>query len=199
VAVASAAIRCGNRGSGASRGAAGVGGVSNGGGGKQLVSPHALAKDSAGLCLYHWNFGDSASKCRPHALGRETSNPGSGQRRRPCNLVHLVDQLSMRRFLVDTGASYSNFPHSSTSVAAGPRLIGPSGQPIKCWGERRLEVLFDRRRFSWTFLLADVAFKPGQQASTCADTFIHSWGVLLWCACCCYHGQGHTIYLVLVA
>lgn len=53
------------RGSGASRGAAGAGGVSNGGGGKQLVSPHALAKDSAGLCFYHWNFGDNASKCRP--------------------------------------------------------------------------------------------------------------------------------------
>ncbi len=57
-----------------------------------------------------------------------------------------------------TGASYFIFPHSSTSVAAGPRLIGHSGQLIRCWGEQRLEVLFGRRHFSWTFLLADVAF-----------------------------------------
>ncbi len=61
----------------------------------------------------------------------------------------------MRRYLVVTGASYSIFPHSSTSVAAEPRLIG---QPIRCWGEQRLEVLFGRHCFAWTFLLADVAF-----------------------------------------
>jgi hypothetical protein len=27
-------------------------------------SPAALAQDSAGLCYYHWTYGDKATKCR---------------------------------------------------------------------------------------------------------------------------------------
>jgi len=76
----------------------------------------------------------------------------------PGKLVHIMDDISNRRFLVDTGASFSIFPHHSSSPASGPSLTGPGGQPIKCWGERRLSLLLHGRRFEWTFLLAAVTF-----------------------------------------
>jgi hypothetical protein len=42
----------------------------------------------------------------------------------------IVEQLSNMRFLVDTGASYSIFPHQSSSPPSGPRLRGVSWPPV---------------------------------------------------------------------
>ena len=73
-------------------------------------------------------------------------------------LIHMLDQVSNRRFLVDTGASYSILPHVSSLPASGPKLYGPAGQPIPCWGERLVQLRFQDLDFSWKFLLANVAF-----------------------------------------
>jgi hypothetical protein len=73
-------------------------------------------------------------------------------------LIHMLNQVSNRRFLVDTGASYSILPHRSSLPASGPKLYGPAGQPIPCWGERLVQLRFQDLDFSWKFLLADVAF-----------------------------------------
>jgi hypothetical protein len=76
----------------------------------------------------------------------------------PGQLVHIVDQLTGRRFLIDTGANYSIFPHCFTSPPSEPLLTGASGQRIPCWGERAVQLDFHGCRFEWTFLLADVSF-----------------------------------------
>jgi hypothetical protein len=76
----------------------------------------------------------------------------------PGTLVYLQDRISQRRFLVDTGASYSIFPFASKSAPKGPPLTGPSGKTIPCWGEKTLALQFGDRSFQWTFLLADVGF-----------------------------------------
>jgi cleavage and polyadenylation specificity factor subunit 1 len=73
-------------------------------------------------------------------------------------LLHLQDDITKRRFLVDNGAAYSVYPHQSSGVPVGPPLHGPGGQPIACWGERCISVSFSGRPFDWTFLLADVKF-----------------------------------------
>jgi len=74
-------------------------------------------------------------------------------------LVNITDQLTDRRYLVDTGASYCLVPHKSTKPPAKePRLIGPNGSLIRCWGEERRRLRFSGRTFEWTFLRADVAF-----------------------------------------
>jgi hypothetical protein len=65
----------------------------------------------------------------------------------PGGLVHVVDQLSNRRFLVDTGAVFSVFPPSSPRPPDGPALAGAAGQPIPCWGEKQLQLSFNRRPF----------------------------------------------------
>ena len=76
----------------------------------------------------------------------------------PGELLHLTDGLTGRRFLVDTGASFSIFPHHSADPGSGPALRSPSGEAIPCWGEKKLAVEFSGRRFEWTFLLAKVNF-----------------------------------------
>ncbi len=47
-------------------------------------------------------------------------------------------------------------PYKSTLKPQGQRLAGPDGQSIPCWGERMTDLIFNDRRFAWTFLLADV-------------------------------------------
>ncbi len=76
----------------------------------------------------------------------------------PGQLVHIMDQFSRRRFLVDTGAAFSVFPFSSTSPPCGPALSGAAGQPIPCWGEKQFRLSFNGTEFSWPFLLAAVQF-----------------------------------------
>ncbi len=76
----------------------------------------------------------------------------------PGRLVHVLDELSNRRFLCDTGASYSVFPFRSPEPPSGPSLTGPDGQRILCWGERELALSFHGVSFTWIFLLADVQF-----------------------------------------
>jgi cleavage and polyadenylation specificity factor subunit 1 len=53
---------------------------------------------------------------------------------------------------------FSLLPHSSSEPPRGPPLTGPAGGDIACWGEKKLELLFSGRQFSWQFLLAAVAF-----------------------------------------
>ena len=72
-------------------------------------------------------------------------------------LALLVDEASQQRFLVDTGSSYSILPHKSQQPHSGLRLCTADRSPIPCWGGRKVHVAAGGRRFSWTFLLADVA------------------------------------------
>jgi hypothetical protein len=76
----------------------------------------------------------------------------------PGFLLYLHDDISHRRFLVDTGASFSIFSFVDSSRPTGPLLTGPSGKQIPCWGSKNLSVCFGRRQFTWTFLLAGVSF-----------------------------------------
>jgi hypothetical protein len=91
-------------------------------------------------------------------LGGKLTHRGFLNAVTPGRLVHVLDQLSNMRFLVDTGASYSIFPHSSSSPPTSPLLAGPSGTSIPCWGEKEFTLSFSGRLFKWTLLLADVKF-----------------------------------------
>jgi hypothetical protein len=45
----------------------------------------------------------------------------------PGPLVHIEDQLSKQRFLVDMGVIFPIFPHHSSAIPSGPALFGPAG------------------------------------------------------------------------
>jgi hypothetical protein len=49
-------------------------------------------------------------------------------------LIYMLDQNTNRRFLVETGASYSILPYHSSLPAKGAKLFGPAGQLIPFWG-----------------------------------------------------------------
>ena len=74
----------------------------------------------------------------------------------PCQLVYVMDQLSNKRFLVDTSAAYSILPHQSSGQPTGPHLAGPDGHPLACWGDKPVQLVLDGCPFQWKFLLAAV-------------------------------------------
>jgi hypothetical protein len=76
----------------------------------------------------------------------------------PGDLLYIYDSVSNRRYLVDTGASFSVLPYTSSQLPRGPQLVGPDGRQIPCWGHKRMYLVFGGRRFVWHFLLAAVKF-----------------------------------------
>ena len=76
----------------------------------------------------------------------------------PSCLLYLVDVASSKRYLVDFGSAFSILPHKSTAEPTGPRLMTVDGKPLHCWGHRTCTVHTRTRQFSWSFLLAPVAF-----------------------------------------
>jgi hypothetical protein len=76
----------------------------------------------------------------------------------PGRLLHVADQLTGTKFLVDTGASYSIFPHKSRRLPSRPKLRGLIGQDIACWREKEMAVSFGGEKYTWSFLLAVVQF-----------------------------------------
>jgi hypothetical protein len=56
--------------------------------------------------------------------------------------------------LVDSGASLSILPNTSTAPPTDPHLVGANGKPISAWGFRRRTVCFSGQNFEFDFLLA---------------------------------------------
>jgi len=72
-------------------------------------------------------------------------------------LFHLVDELSGKWFLVDTGTAHSMLPHTSSQQPHSLRLIATNNQSIPTWGEKRVNLSFNKQHFSYTFILACVS------------------------------------------
>ncbi len=76
----------------------------------------------------------------------------------PGALLHVQDQLTGVKLLVDTGAAFSVLPHNSGSAPTGPALRGPNGVNIPCWGEFKTVLVLNGKHFPWVFLRAAVDF-----------------------------------------
>ena len=76
----------------------------------------------------------------------------------PGRLGLLKDEDSQQLFLVDTGSVYSLVPYSSTSSPTGPRIMTADKTPIPCWGTRTYNIRVAGHVFTWSFLLAAIAF-----------------------------------------
>jgi hypothetical protein len=66
--------------------------------------------------------------------------------------------VSNKKFLIDTGSSFSILPFSSSARQSGPVLRAADGRRICCWGHRRTDISINGVAFTWHFLLADVQF-----------------------------------------
>ena len=74
----------------------------------------------------------------------------------PSRLLYVRDDLSGLDFLVDTGASLSLFPHTTTEPPHHRRLRQADGSALRSWGKKKLQLRLGGREFSHIFLLADV-------------------------------------------
>ena len=52
------------------------------------------------------------------------------------SLLYLLDSLSNRRFLVDSGASISVFPAPPTTTTSSVKLLTADGATVSCSGSR---------------------------------------------------------------
>ena len=65
------------------------------------------------------------------------------------NLIQIQDQITGRRFLVDTGTSLSLLLHKSNNPCSGPPLVSASSSPIRSWGFQRHTVKFGLHTFTF--------------------------------------------------
>ena len=101
-------------------------------------SPQPTSSDPSLYC-FHRKWGDFREK---EPTSRQTT------------LLYLRDSLSNRRFLGDTGASLSVFPHVSSLPCSNLHLISADGRAIRSWGTKTINLQFGKRRVSWDFRLA---------------------------------------------
>ncbi len=83
-----------------------------------MLSPSSLSRVQADLCYYHRYYGEKAARCNGLCtvqLGRKLAHQGFLNAVSPGHLVHVSDQISNRRFHVNTGVSYYIVPHHSSS------------------------------------------------------------------------------------
>jgi hypothetical protein len=71
-------------------------------------------------------------------------------------LFFLADKKSGKKFLIDTGSSYSLLPYRSKAVPFGPLLKATNNQRIRCWGTCTATVTVGGNKYSWRFIRADV-------------------------------------------
>uniref|UniRef100_A0A5S6Q4E0 RNA-directed DNA polymerase n=2 Tax=Trichuris muris TaxID=70415 RepID=A0A5S6Q4E0_TRIMR len=118
---------------------------------------------STQLCWYHRRFGSTQLMTATHVAG--TTAPG--------RLLFVSDQLSSRRFLVDSGAAVSLFPVAALPKKQRPDSIpilqAANGTSISTFGTIQLSVHFGLSKpLQWNFLVARV-----QQAVIGADFLQH--------------------------
>ncbi|BHF81042.1 hypothetical protein SprV_0702417100 [Sparganum proliferum] len=98
----------------------------------------------------------------PSDVSRETSQPENRRDRFPSSgrTFYVCDNVTRRRFLVDTGAQISVVPPTPVDrrcPSPGLHLQAANCSPISTFGSRSLTLNIGLRRlFSWIFVIADV-------------------------------------------
>ena len=132
---------------------------------KQKVNKIPSQSPQDGLCFYHRTFGKAARKCtEPCAwTGKEKAGQkpvvasATGANR---SLLFLLDEVSGKKFLVDTGAEMSVIPatrEDERTRPLGPCLSAANGSSIKTYGTRTLPICFASKTYRWTFTIANVS------------------------------------------
>ena len=114
-----------------------------------------------GWCFYHKRFGNNARNCK--APCKHPAAPKIAAvttcRDKQARLLYVKDDVSGRRFLVDTGALVSVFPASrldTRSHHARPLLEAANGSTIHTYGEKQMTLSIKGRKYVWKFLAAGV-------------------------------------------
>jgi hypothetical protein len=72
-------------------------------------------------------------------------------------LLHLTDDITRVRYLVDSGAALSLLPHCSLLLPSGPPIINVNGGNIPSWQFVDRPLHFGNNCFTHSFLQANVS------------------------------------------
>ena len=124
----------------------------------KITTAHATRQN---WCFYHKRFGDDAKNCKapcnhPAAPRIATVTTCKDKRAR---LLYVKDDISGRRFLVDTGALVSVFPASGLDTHShrpSALLEAANGSTIHTYGDKVMTLSINGRKYVWKFTVADV-------------------------------------------
>ena len=114
-------------------------------------------------CFYHKLFGDNANNCKPpcnHPAAPKIATVTTCRAKRAqAQLLYVKDDISGRRFLVDSGAFVSVFPASGLGTRShrpSALLEAVNGSKIRTYGHKQITLSVNGRKYAWQFLVADV-------------------------------------------
>jgi hypothetical protein len=94
----------------------------------------------------------SLSSVWPPASGGKLESPGPLKAVTPGVLVHVMDHISGRHFLVDTGSALNIIPHSSSLPTSGWSQLAY----LSSAGERYVELWLSGQHFKWTLFQSEI-------------------------------------------
>ena len=114
-------------------------------------------------CFYHKRFGDNANNCKPpcnHPAAPKIATVTTCRAKRAqAQPLYVKDDISGRRFLVDSGAFVSVFPASgleTRSYRPSALLEAVNGSKIRTYGHKQITLSINGWKYAWQFLVADV-------------------------------------------
>ncbi|GFN87946.1 Pol polyprotein [Plakobranchus ocellatus] len=129
--------------------------------------PGSKAPSTQAVCYYHLKFGPQARRCQPGCKflsllpsGNDNASVAAAGNPHQPNTFSVVDRLSGRSYLVDTGAEVSVYPASVQERKSQPpssTLTAANGTSIHTWGKRKVFLAIGQRgQYQHEFYLADV-------------------------------------------
>ena len=140
----------------------------------KITTAHATRQN---WCFYHKRFGDDAKNCKapcnhPAAPRIATVTTCKDKRAR---LLYVKDDISGRRFLVDTGALVSVFPASGLDTRShrpSALLEAANGSTIHTYGDKVMTLSINGRKYIWKFIVADVTQQLLGADFLCSNTLM---------------------------
>ena len=124
----------------------------------KITTAHATRQN---WCFYHKRFGDDAKNCK--ALCSHPAAPRIATvttcRDKRARLLYVKDDISGRRFLVDTGALVSVFPASGLDTRShrpSALLEAANDSTIHTYADKVMTLSINGRKYVWKFIVADV-------------------------------------------
>ncbi|GFN79523.1 Pol polyprotein [Plakobranchus ocellatus] len=129
--------------------------------------PGSKAPSTQAVCYYHLKFGPQARRCQPgckfsslQPSGNDNASVAAAGNPHQPNTFSVVDRLSGRSYLVDTGAEVSVYPASVQERKSQPpssTLTAANGTSIHTWGKRKVFLAIGQKgQYKHEFYLADV-------------------------------------------
>ena len=122
----------------------------------KITTAHATRQN---WCFYHKRFGDDAKNCKAPCQRAPRIATVTTCKDKRAWLLYVKDDISGRRFLVDTGALVSVFPASGLDTRShrpSALLEAANGSTIHTYGDKVMTLSINGRKYVWKFIVADM-------------------------------------------